>query len=70
MDNATRAGIPDAVDPSTRAHAAEEQAEEQERLVDEAHRRLRGDPGDPRDRLPESEHELLMEQTHLREFHP
>ena len=49
--------------------AAEQQAE-QERLDEETRRRFRDDPGDPRDRLPENEHDRLMQQTTYRELHP
>lgn len=50
--------------------AAADQQAEQERLDEEARRRLKRDPGDPKDRLPEHEHERLMEQTTYRELHP
>jgi hypothetical protein len=64
-----RDGIRDAVDPITQERARAEQDAEQEQLDAET-RNLRGDPGDPKDRLSEGEHERLMTQTQYRELHP
>jgi hypothetical protein len=50
--------------------AADEQRREQEQLDEETRRRFRDDPGDPRDRLSDSEHDRLMQQTTFRELHP
>jgi len=50
--------------------AHEQQRAEQDRLDEEAEHRLRDDPGDPRDRLPENEEDRLLQQTTYRELHP
>jgi hypothetical protein len=69
QDRTPNDGIRDAVDPLTQERARAEQDAEQERL-DADTRSMRGDPGDPRDRLSEPAHERLMEQTQYRELHP
>jgi hypothetical protein len=60
-----------AADPLTRpSPAGRDQELEQERLDAETRTRFRDDPGDPKDRLAETEHERLMEQATSRELHP
>ena len=68
-ENLGSAGVPDAVGVEDQQRAAAEQAEERQRL-DEETRRLRGDPGDPRDRRTLDETDRLMEQQQQRDFHP
>jgi hypothetical protein len=61
---------PDPGDPGTSGTPAEEQRDEQDRLDEETRRRFGDDPGDPKDRLSEGEHDRLMQQTTYRELHP
>jgi len=59
-------GIPDATDRMTQERAAQQQAEERERL-EEASQQMRDDPGDPKDRLSEPTADRLFQQTTQRE---
>jgi hypothetical protein len=60
----------DEIRPRPLTDEAVEQQAEQERLDEETRRQVRDDPGDPRDRLPENEHDRLMQQATYRELHP